>query len=115
MKALIKLNTGPYTNVDIWFTNSPLLLEQQTKKFRDEPANASENAGIVTYNECRNQMVVGYFVNNPAVLSHELSHAVISLFSYIGMPINEETTEPFAYILEYLMDQCLDMLEKCNE
>ncbi|QPL10939.1 hypothetical protein PP754_gp098 [Pectobacterium phage Possum] len=115
MKTLIKLDTGPYTNVNIWFTNSSLLLEQQTKKFRDTPINANECAGIVTYNESRNQMVVGYFVSNLAVLSHELSHAVISLFAYIGMPINEETTEPFAYMLEYLTDQCLDILEKCNE
>lgn len=45
-------------------------------------------------------------------LSHEMNHAAIQIFSYIGSSVNKETEEPFCYLHDHLTEVCLEELEK---
>lgn len=111
-KVLVKLNTNPYTCVDIWFTNSRHLFVKQSSKIGHVCSDIDSLAGAVAHNESRSQMVVGIFAPNSSYLVHELGHAVVNLFDYVGMGINIPTTEPFAYMLENLYQQCTDHLNE---
>lgn len=112
-KVLVKLNCNPYTNVNIWFTNSHKLYMLQVAKIRDEvglPEYSCE--GVVSSDDSRGNMVIGIFSPKSDLLVHELSHAVINIFHFIGMEVNTHTTEAFAYMLESLYKQCTDHLNE---
>lgn len=112
-KVLVKLNCSPYSNVDVWFTNSHKLYSRQVEKIsEDPPVLEDEAAGVVSSNDSRGRMVVGMFYPNSDLLVHELSHVVINIFHFIGMEINVHTTEAFAYMLESLYKQCTDHLNE---
>lgn len=112
-RVLVKLNCNPYTNVNIWFTNSHKLYSLQVMKIRDEPAiQEYDSAGVVSADDSRGNMVIGMFCSSSDVLVHELSHAVINIFHFIGMDVNIHTTEAFAYMLESLYKQCTDNLNE---
>lgn len=49
---------------------------------------------------------------NPITLSHELIHACIDIFDHIGSSVNKETQEPFCYLHDFLMGECLVELDK---
>ncbi|WPJ72188.1 hypothetical protein DEEACLCL_00171 [Salmonella phage CRW-SP2] len=114
-KVLVKLNTSPYTNVDIWFTNSQILYEKKILEIRQikKDLGLENMAGIVDSNKpYRNQMVIGLFDNNSFTLVHEVSHATINLFHAVSMKVNVQTTEAFAYMLESLYQQCTNHLNE---
>lgn len=48
-------------------------------------------------------------------LSHEMNHAAIQIFSFIGSSINKETEEPFCYLHDHLTEVCLEELEKTKK
>lgn len=112
-KVLVKLDCHPYfTNV--WFTNSRILYAKQVSKIRPDPAalDVEDLLGVVSPNDSRSQMVIGFFDCDSAVLVHELSHAVINIFHAVGMDVNTHTTEAFAYLLESLYQQCTNHLNE---
>ncbi len=45
-------------------------------------------------------------------ISHEVIHATVQIFSYIGTSVSDETEEPFCYLHDELMKVCLKELEK---
>lgn len=47
-------------------------------------------------------------------ISHEVIHASIQIFEYIGTGVNDETEEPFCYLHDDIMKVCLKELEKRN-
>lgn len=59
--------------------------------------------------------VVLVWVNDPkdlGNLAHEISHLVFDTFIYKGIPLLDETTEPFAYYIEFCFDKCLEVINK---
>lgn len=46
------------------------------------------------------------------IISHEIIHACIGVFKYINSDVNGETEEPFCYLHDYLMEECLKEIEK---
>lgn len=110
-KVLVKLNCSPY-NVDIWFTNSHKLYQQRVIKIRGDDGVPEDCSGVVSSTESRGRMVIGIFGCDSSILVHELSHSVINLFHHVGMPINIDTTEAFAYMIESLYQQCTNYLNE---
>ena len=45
-----------------------------------------------------------------AILVHELTHATVQVFGIIGLPINTESDEAFAYYIQYLTRTCLEKI-----
>lgn len=43
-------------------------------------------------------------MEEPGVLAHEFFHVVQFLFEFIGLPLNRESSEAYAYLLQYLLD-----------
>lgn len=100
-----KLNCHPYS-FDIWFTTDQekfWLKRQHLTGWGNRP-NA---LGMCSMDDNGGRQVVGLFNGDPSVLVHELSHAVINGFTFLGMPVNQDTTEAFAYLIESLNRQCL--------
>lgn len=56
---------------------------------------------------------ISTFKNEPLYISnlvHELAHAVVDMLEHVGVPINKESDECFAYALGYLTKECLRAL-----
>ena len=45
-------------------------------------------------------------------LSHEVIHACVDIFNHIGCEVNGETEEPFCYLHDFLMRECLGEIDK---
>ena len=43
------------------------------------------------------------------VLAHELFHATHRILEYFGVEFTSKNHEPFAYLLEYLMNECIKL------
>lgn len=50
--------------------------------------------------------------SNFIAMSHEVIHATVQVFEFIGTSVNTETEEPFCYLHDELMKVCLRELEK---
>lgn len=46
------------------------------------------------------------------VIAHEIFHGVELLMEKINTPLNESTSEPYAYLIEYLWKQSLPVIKK---
>lgn len=44
------------------------------------------------------------YVKNVSIITHECFHAVEFIMDIIGCPLNENSSEPYAYLLGYLTD-----------
>lgn len=61
--------------------------------------------GQTAWKLTRKEFVVGVFRTpdgydpHPATLAHELSHVLIGVFEQIGMPLNDDTSEAFCYLM----------------
>jgi hypothetical protein len=49
---------------------------------------------------------------SPITISHEVIHACIDIFENIGSDVNKETEEPFCYLHDFLMEECLKEIDK---
>ena len=45
------------------------------------------------------------------LLAHELFHATHRILEYFGMQFTRDNHEPFAYLMEYLMNECIKLRE----
>ena len=45
--------------------------------------------------------------SNPVTLVHELNHFCIYTFGFIGLPINDESSEAYCYYMDSLLNQVL--------
>jgi len=54
--------------------------------------------------------LVGVFDNDITTLVHECGHLAIFVFEQIRCEITGDTSEPFCYLLEYLVRQCKPLL-----
>jgi len=62
-------------------------------------------------NRKRNEWTCLVYAETAVDLAHELSHAVISLFDRVGIPINQANDEAFCYMLSQLMSDTRSLYE----
>lgn len=108
MPKLIKLNVHPY-NYNLFFTCSKKRFYRERTRItgsQDKP----DVIGMFSYDS--GNAVIGVFDNDKATLVHELAHAVIDIMVYVGMPINIDTTEAFAYLQDKLYQECVAHMER---
>jgi hypothetical protein len=43
------------------------------------------------------------------LLAHELFHATHRILEYFGVEFNKDNHEPFAYLIEYLVNECIKL------
>jgi hypothetical protein len=48
-------------------------------------------------------------IDNPGIVAHEAFHAIVFLFKKIGISFCYESEEAYAYALEYLINQILNI------
>lgn len=110
MRKIIKLNTHPYP-ASVWFTaDEAAFMRKRTELTGREPEQMS--IGWCAATDDRGSMVVGVFDGGVSTAVHELSHAAINVFHYVGLDVNLHTTEAFAYLLGSLFEQAAKHLEK---
>jgi hypothetical protein len=49
------------------------------------------------------------------ILAHELFHATHRILEYFGVEFTSKNHEPFAYLLEYLMNECIKLRKQFKE
>lgn len=107
MTKLVKLRVSPYP-IQIWFTNDILKFKQKRK---DILGTEITDVGV---GHCSTDgygcIVFGVFDKKLSTLVHELSHVMVHIFEYIGMNINNHTTEAFAYLMDNLYTQCENLI-----
>lgn len=103
---MIKLDTHPYP-VEIWFTSEKKEFLEQRKDRLGILTDLPDCEGCCSYNDLGDIYLVGVFIGDTAKLVHELSHAVIHTFNYIGLTITPTSSESFTYYLESLVRQSL--------
>lgn len=111
MKRLKKIKADPYI-VDVWFTDDAELFQRKRTALTGRPRFEGDFSGMVSATDSRGAMVIGVFDGADRTLVHETAHATTYVFSHIAMPINEDTTEAFAYLQESLYAQCAAAIEK---
>lgn len=80
-------------------------LENKYPKFRfDVP---SDQAGGGCFKREGYDPIVWLSNKKPYIVVHEMIHAVSDLFEGIGLKINKETEEVFAYMVDYAVRQVL--------
>lgn len=105
-RMMVKLDNSPYPN-SIWFTNSEILFNRKrTELTGSEPLLYPGPAMCSRTHDC-GSMVIGVFDGQAITTVHEISHAVINVFEYVGMEVNNWTTEAFAYLHESLCNQAI--------
>lgn len=75
---------------------------------KDQPYD-TESAHGVTH-AGNGTFVVGVFNGELSTLLHELAHVMVYVFTEIGAPINQDTSEPFAYLLHTTFMACRNAL-----
>jgi len=111
VKKIIKLNTHPYP-ADIWFTEDLQAFNRKRTAVTGLQPVEDVFYGCVSVSENRGSMVIGVFDGNGSTLVHESAHAAINVFTHIGMDVNEQTTEAFAYLQESIYRQCTHLMDK---
>ena len=100
----MKLNTAPYpVQLEVVFdwTN----FSKKYKKAKGiEPEEQSE--GVTTLLPDGSVLIYAQD-SNPITLVHELNHFCIYTFGFIGLPINDESSEAYCYYMDSLLKQVL--------
>ncbi|TKI02958.1 hypothetical protein [Martelella alba] len=109
-----KINCHPYP-CEIWFTTSRKKFNRLHKKIFGEDNLCELGAGIVVPDMHRQRMIIGVFDDSADTLVHEVSHLVIDIFNAVGMEVNIETTEAFAYLFESIFSQCFKIQNNDNK
>lgn len=110
MRKIIRLNTHPYPT-KVWFTADVEAFQRHRTKIT---GRAPEEVGLgqCSATDDRGKMVIGVFDGDTSTLVHEIGHAVVNVFHYVGMDINLHTTEAFSYLLDSLYSQANQHLNK---
>lgn len=107
---MIKLNVHPYPN-NVWFTTD----HDEFMRKRALVCGMTSNCfaeGCVSISEGMRNQVIGVFNVSHETIAHEVGHSVIGIFSYVGMPVNDDTQEAFCYLTGKLHKQIYKYLAK---
>ena len=130
-KPYIVIDLSVYGSGKIFLFYSPKDFEKYHKKFikNEKPFIHKENieqmlqtnyddSGALTWSFGLHHVIVmnreksernkNFYIG---LLTHELSHAVIELFSYISIPISPDNSETFCYTIQYCLNQVLNKIK----
>ncbi|HBT0444716.1 TPA: hypothetical protein MA058_003370 [Klebsiella pneumoniae] len=103
MKNISVLNVHPYF-LYVYFTRDEKTFNKCRTKFTGKKPLQDLGCGCVS-TDGQGKIILGVFDKSDSTLIHELSHVMVHIFEYIGMPINSDTTEAYAYLMASLYDQ----------
>lgn len=100
----MKLNTSPYP-VQLEVVYDWVIFSKKYKKAKGiEPEYESKGVTALL----PGGSVLTYVKDNdPITLVHELNHYCIYTFGFIGLPINDESSEAYCYYMDSLLNQVL--------
>lgn len=100
----MKLNTSPYP-VQLEVVHDWSTFSKKHKAYRGtEPKEDATIDGKTCY-VADNHVLIGIFDDNRVTLVHELNHFCIYTFGFIGLPINDESSEAYCYYMDSLLKQ----------
>lgn len=112
MKMVIPIDPYGY-DLNVFSNRDEFMEFIDSKKFDDPPTTSdvhNSNGFCFTPAE-HNAFIIGVFDGKISTLVHEISHAIISLFEYIEIPINDACSEAFTYLLGHLIEKSQDVIE----
>lgn len=112
---MIKLNCHPYPTT-VWFT---LDYEAFIKKYHAISTNTDRPGpdfnGCCYSSDNYSMAIVGVFDGSLATVVHELAHATIAICTNVGIPITDNNSESFCYLLDSLFKQASSYIDKQNK
>lgn len=101
----MKLQVVPYpVEVDFIFNESEYI--RKYKKIKGTTPELSRTDGATCYiNE--SQIMIGIFNKSVITLVHEINHVVIYTLGYVGLPVTDESSEAFTYVVDYLLTRTI--------
>lgn len=108
---MIKIQIRPY-GCELMFTQSRNEFRAERAKYTADPIDLDTIAGCASDFQGGSFHIVGVFDGEESTLVHELSHVTIKVMHHIGTEINDQTCEPFCYLLEDLFLQCIGSLKE---
>ncbi len=115
MKPLARIELKPYEWTLVLWNHQPSLLRHARRRCPTQRLEIKKIAGRCLTVYDHKEFHLGIFDSSIRTLVHELFHVVVELAEYIGMPICENTTEPGAYLLDWMLGECLDAFEVFEE
>lgn len=100
----MKLNTSPYP-VQLEVVSDWAIFSKKYKKAKGiEPEDGFKGLTALLPD---GSVLIYVEDSNPITLVHELNHFCIYTFGYIGLPINDESSEAYCYYMDSLLNQVL--------
>lgn len=110
---MIRVNCHPYPN-RVWFTTDRKAFGNKSYILTGTEYD-SRGAGCCSWDDDNGRIVVGVFDRSPATLAHELIHASMRVFHFIGMEMSPATEEAFCYLAQSMHEQCWRYMTKQAE
>ncbi len=100
-KSQIILLIGPFEFVDEWAKEA--MIKEKYDYIKDDlKRDVEKQLHGSTWNLGGGGSLIWLYKEKKDILVHEIVHAAMNLFEEKRTPINEDTHEPFAYLVEYL-------------
>lgn len=100
----MKLNTSPYP-VQLEVVHDWAVFSKKYRKAKGiEPGDESKGVSTLLPD---GSVLIYVRENCPITLVHELNHFCIYTFGFIGLPINDESSEAYCYYMDSLLNQVL--------
>jgi len=101
----------PIYDLKIWFTQDRKQMNKWLKDQTDDDGNkvgdnrAEYCEGLTATFDGHDKMYIGVFDGKLSTLVHELTHAGIFICATVGIEIELNNQEPYAYIVTYLFEK----------
>jgi len=104
--SIKKLSLRPYPCGEVWVCKSMKVLKREFEAITKEKWSSEQaTEGIcVTVNNSGSCVYLVY-APRPAILAHEICHALLDAFDHIGSDPRSGEGEPFCYMLSTLIDE----------
>lgn len=105
----MKIQVAPYP-VDVEFIFDEAKYIRKYKKLKGVTPELSRTDGC-TYYVHESYIIVGIFNKDVVTLVHEINHIAIYTLGYVGLPITDESSEAFTYVVDYLLREAIKELK----
>jgi hypothetical protein len=113
MKKYIEVSMRPYPFLLLVTSDKATYTKLYKTHFGEERKIEEAEHGLCSRGNSVDgiRMAVVYAANTQALV-HELVHVVTYVFGGMGVPINDDNTETFAYLIEQLFSDALRIFDK---
>jgi hypothetical protein len=102
MKRVSSFTVHPYSAI-LYFTTSRKAFDKVRKKYVKGKCHIQNSAGVCGGYKDNTIILVGVFDGTINTLTHEVGHAVIKILGSRGVPIDDNNSEAFCYLLGHLV------------